>query len=90
MRLLWRLENEGVSNTYNFHVWATETPNATSPHVFQQHFYVGVWAGIVNDYLIGSNFLSTRLNGHCYWNFLEILPELLQEVPTGDRNHIWI
>lgn len=51
---------------------------------------MNVWAGIVNDYLIGPYLLPTRLNGRCYRIFLEeVLPELLQEVPIGVRNQMW-
>ncbi|KFM61076.1 hypothetical protein X975_20149, partial [Stegodyphus mimosarum] len=44
---------EDAFNMYNSHVWATDNPHAIRPHAFQIHFSVNVWAGIVNDYLIG-------------------------------------
>lgn len=81
---------EGVFNVHNTHVWATENPHATRPHAFQKRFSVNVWAGIVNDFLIGPYLLPTRLHGSHYRIFLEeVLPELLQDVPTVVRNQMW-
>ncbi len=62
---------EGIFNAHNSHVWATDNPHATRPRAYQQRFCVNVWAGIVNDFLIGPYLLPTRLNGESYlifWN----------------------
>lgn len=81
---------DGMFNLHNSHVWATSNPYATSPHAFQERFSVNVWAGIVNDFLIGPYLLPNRLNGRTYVIFLEeVLPELLDSVPVAVRNTMW-
>ena len=55
---------EGIFNTQNSHVWAEENPHAASVHCHQQRFLVNVWAGIVNDFLIGPYLLPRRLIAH--------------------------
>lgn len=45
----------------------------------------------MHDFLIGSYLLSQRLNGTAYGIFLEeILSELLDNVPVGVRNTMWL
>lgn len=84
------LSREGVFNAHNSHVWATDNPHATRPHAFQQRFCINVWAGIVNDFLIGPYLLPTRLSGGSYLIFLkEVLPQLLHDVPIAIRNRMW-
>lgn len=49
-----------------------------------------MWAGIVNDFLIGPYLLPTRLSGGSYLIFLkEVLPQLLHDVPIAIRNRMW-
>lgn len=56
---------------------------------FQNQFSVNVWAGILENYLIGPFFLPARLNGQSYLNFLQQeLPLLLEDVPLALRNQI--
>ncbi len=51
---------------------------------------MNVWAGIVNDFLIGPYLLPTRLNGESYLIFLEqVLPDMLNDVPIAIRNRMW-
>jgi hypothetical protein len=45
-----------------------------------------VWAGIVDDVLVGSRVLPQRLTGKSYFNFLENgLPTLLKYLPYAIR-----
>lgn len=81
---------EGVFNVKNNHVWAQENPNATIEHHHQRRFSVNVWAGILNDSLIGPYVLPNRLNGRTYLIFLQdVLPELLENVTFDVRQQIW-
>ncbi|KFM62974.1 hypothetical protein X975_21073, partial [Stegodyphus mimosarum] len=81
---------DGIFSRYNMHVWSTKNPHGTRPREFQNSFSVNVWAGIVNDYLIGPYLLPARSNGFCYRIFLqEVLPELLQDVPAVVRDRMW-
>jgi hypothetical protein len=81
---------EGVVNMKNNHVWAQENPHETMNRNFQVKFSVNVWAGIVNDQLIGPYILPNRLNGQRYLIFLQdVLPELLEDVPMAIRQDMW-
>ncbi|GFT37054.1 transposable element tc3 transposase, partial [Trichonephila clavipes] len=83
------LTREGVFNVRNSHVWVTENPRATRPHAYQQQFSTNMWAGIVNDFLINTPLLLTRLNGEGYFIFLEqVLPGLQQVVSITIRNRM--
>ena len=53
---------DGLFNLHNSLVCASSNPHATSQHAFQEQFSVNIWAGIVNDYLIGPYSLPHRLN----------------------------
>jgi hypothetical protein len=39
--------------THNMHIWATENPHATRHSLLQHRCSVNIWAGIVDDYVIG-------------------------------------
>lgn len=79
-----------IMNIHNNHVWSQENPHATVETRFQHNFSVNVWAGIIDDYLIGPYFLPQRLNGETYCHFLiNELPALLEEVPLAIRQNMW-
>ena len=81
---------DGVFNCHNSHMWAVENPHGVRERAFQERFSVNVWAGIINGRLIGPYLLPARLTGANYLIFLqEILPELLQDIPLGIRQHMW-
>lgn len=79
-----------IRNFHNNHFWAEENPHTIVEVNHQEQFSVNVWAGIVDDYLIGPFFLPRRLNGENYRHFLENdLPVLLEDVPVLIRNRMW-
>lgn len=81
---------DGAVNFHNSHVWAEENPRAFRQCRYQQRFSLNMWAGIVNNTLIGPYELPTRLNGNTYLQFLqEVLPGLLEEVPLNVRRELW-
>lgn len=81
---------EGVLNFHNAHVWADENPHSIRQNNFQQKFRLNLWAGILNNNLIGPFELPTRLNGESYLHFLrEVLPELLEDIPLDIRRKMW-
>jgi len=92
--VLWTDEasftRDGIFNSGNSHVWDEENPHAIFPTRHQQRWSVNVWAGIVDDYLIGPYLLPERLTGPIYRRFLEeVLPELLENVPLNVRHQMW-
>lgn len=50
----------------------------------QHEFKINVWAGIIDNNIIGPAILPGRFNGENYLDFLEnSLPELLEELPLA-------
>lgn len=77
--ILWSDEchftKNGVFNRHNCHYWASENPHLTKPKNFQKRFGFNVWAGIINDRLIGPYIFESNLNSNLY---LEILQKFLE------------
>lgn len=80
----------GITNLHNTHVWDLENPHATLRNNFQDRFSLNVWAGIVDDRLIGPFILPNRMDGLQYLHFLRNdLPVLLEDVPYAVRLRMW-
>lgn len=81
----------GITNHRNLHTWSVENPRLTRPSSFQIQFSINLWAGIIDDLLIGPYVLPPRLTGD---NFLEFLQEnlavLLEDVPLATRRVMWL
>lgn len=89
-RILWTDEaqftRDGVNNSRNSHVWSLENPHAIRQSHSQHKFSINVWAGIINNKLIGPHFFAERLDGNQYLNFLQnILPGLMQNENANVR-----
>lgn len=81
---------DGYFNSRNSHVWDYENPHAHFTRGHQHKFGVNIWAGIIENKIIGPYLLPTRLTGYDYLTFLRnILPELLEEVPIFVRQRMW-
>lgn len=77
-------------NTHNLHEWRADNPNAVRVSNYQHRFSVNVWAGIVDNYLIGPYLMPCRLTGNVYETFLmEVLPRLLDDVPLAVCCRMW-
>ncbi|KAL4097298.1 hypothetical protein QTP88_022097 [Uroleucon formosanum] len=60
------------------------------PTTFQHKFSINVWAGMIDDLLIGAYVLPNRLNQDTFLEFLrEILPILLEDVSLATRQIMW-
>lgn len=82
---------DGIMNAHNMHYWSRENPHVIRRTNFQRTFTVNVWAGLLNDSLIGPFILPNRLNGDTYLNFLRNeLPILLEDVPLDVRQRMWL
>lgn len=86
--ILWTDESTftriGLFNMHNEHYWSAENPHLTRRNAYQVRFSLNVWAGIVNDIVIGPYFIEGRLNGAKYLDMLrQVVPELLREVPEN-------
>ena len=77
---------ERIYNSRNSHVWSMRNPHSTIVRSHQHRFCVNVWAGIVDDFLLGSYTLPERLNANIYLIYLEnVLPELLHPIHLNIR-----
>lgn len=93
--ILWTDEatftRAGFTNHRNAHIWAVENPHVMWPTTFQHQFSINVWAGIIDDLIIGPYILPNRLNQEIFLNFLqEIFPTLLEDVPLATRLNMWL
>lgn len=80
----------GIFNFHNEHFWADGNPHIIHQSRHQQQFSINVWAGIIENYLVGPFILPRRLDGQAYLHFLqENLPILLEDVPLNVRSHLW-
>ncbi|KAJ3666078.1 hypothetical protein Zmor_001533 [Zophobas morio] len=75
---------EGVFNSRNTYIWSDENSHAIRETHFQDRFSVNVWAGMVNNNLIGPYVLPPRLTAVAYLDFLNNdLGPLLENVPLN-------
>ena len=82
-------KQDGPWNSRNEHYWSQINPRATkstSGHCFSLH----VWAGLLNDQILGPVVLPTPMTSQLYLNFLQnnfpLLVETAQEnVPYAER-----
>lgn len=76
----------GYTNHRNEHLWLHENPHAVRPSSFQHQFSVNVWAGMINDILIGPLILPATLNGPRFLEFLQTeYQDALMELPLAYR-----
>ncbi|GBO98416.1 Transposable element Tc3 transposase [Eumeta japonica] len=90
--ILWTDESkftkEGILNLHNLHHWSSkdENPRVKRQRSFQR-FSLNVWAGVIEDRIIGPHYLPDNLNGDNYLEFLQnVLPEMIAEVPIFNEN----
>lgn len=89
-KILWTDEasftRAGITNHRNDHMWMAENPHAIRQSNFQHEFHINVWAGIIDNILIGPIVLPPRMNGA---RFLEFLTgeffEVLENLPIAYR-----
>lgn len=81
---------DGAFNTQNEHVWPNVNLHAAYPHARQRRFSINVWTGTIGENLIGPYLLPERLHRGKYFTLLqEILPDLLEDLPTDIRRRMW-
>jgi hypothetical protein len=85
-----RFDRDGIINIYNQHQWAEENPHGVIHSIHQQQLSINVWAGTVDNCLVGPHVLPHRLIGnHCQDFLLHDLPKLLEDVPLAIRARMW-
>lgn len=86
--ILWTDESlftrVGLYNVHNEHYWALINPHLIREDHHQVRFSLNVWAGIINDVLIGPVFIEGHLTGNSYLEMLTtVIPDLLDDVPLA-------
>lgn len=88
-KIIWTDESSfstsGIFNRKNMHFWSTENTRAFREIKYSGRQSVHVWAGILNDRVIGPIFFVGNMNGNRYL-------ELIREIVPDLRNHnqvIW-
>lgn len=92
-RIMWTDEatftRSGYTNYRNEHLWLQENPHAIRPSSFQHKFSVNVWAGMIDDILIGPIILPETMNSPRFLNFLETdFFDALLELPLAYRTRM--
>ncbi|XP_070526690.1 uncharacterized protein [Cardiocondyla obscurior] len=91
--ILWSDEalftQNGIFNSRNTLYWVDHNPKLIREGSFQYRYSINVWAGILENQIIGPYFLPARLTGLEYRNFIRTsLPVLLENVPLKTRRNI--
>lgn len=84
---------DGITNCRNLHKWCIkgENPKLKRASTFQVRFSVNVWAGLMDDTLIGPIILPRTLNAERFLELLsEDLPSLLEDVPLTIRRRLFL
>jgi hypothetical protein len=82
---------DSIFNQHNNHIWATENPFAVHPRAHQHRFGINLWAGVIDNNLVGPFTLSARVNTE---NFLQFLQNdfqvLLEDLPLAILRQMWL
>lgn len=85
-----RFTNTGQVIRHNLHYWSSENPLWMHTMLFQHHWSLNVWCGIVGDFVIGPYFFEATITKEAYSNFLRNeLSVLLEDVPLSVRQNMW-
>lgn len=83
-------KSNALVNRHNMHYYATENPRWMREIDRQSRWSLNVWAGIINNKLIGPYFFEGILTGQMYLEFLATeLPVLLEDVDLETRRNMW-
>ena len=84
--------HDDVINMHNHHhLWSTDNPHGMVEASHQERFSINRWEKIIGDRLLGTVLIPRRLNGETHLTFLQNpLPPLLENVPVGIRQTLWL
>lgn len=92
--ILWTDESiftrNGVGNIHNMHYWSINNPHVIFPSRHQHRFSLNVWAGILNNRILGPILLPNRINGQDFLHFLTVdITEELDNLPLNMLRNLW-
>lgn len=80
----------GIYNRKNEHFWALNNPHVIKNCHHQVRFSVNVWAGIINNVIVGPVFIEGSLTGGNYLHMLQgVIEDLLDDVPLSLTGHYY-
>lgn len=80
----------GLFNQRTEHWWSIRNPMLTKANSFQHRFSVNVWAGILNDNIVGPYFIEGRLTGESYLTLLQtMVSSMLDDIPLANLRGLW-
>lgn len=83
--------NIGVVNKHNMHYYAQENPFWIRQVDFQHQWSLNVWAGIINNDVIGPFFFEGPLDGRRYLQFVQNdLPILMENIDLQTRQSMYL
>ncbi|CAH2101036.1 unnamed protein product [Euphydryas editha] len=81
---------DGVFNIQNEQWWSNSNPYVTRKDANQHKLSVNVWAGIINNRLLGPYFIEGRLNNVSYLDILKsAVNDMLYDVPLSNRKNLF-
>lgn len=94
VNILWTDEalftRVGLYNIHNEHWWAFNNPHLVRETHHQVRFSANVWAGIINNKIIGPVFIDGPLTGQRYLEMISTTIEsLIEDVPLGYLNNFY-
>lgn len=94
VNILWTDESlftrVGLYNIHNEHWWAFNNPHLVRENHHQVRFSANVWAGIINNKIIGPVFIDGTLTGPKYLDMLQNTIEgLLDRVPLAYYSNLY-
>lgn len=77
----------GAVNRHNFRYWAPENPHECRTSHTQHPQKINVWAGILNDQIIGPFFIEGNLDGPTYLRLLQdsVVPRINELVEANEE-----
>jgi hypothetical protein len=93
--ILWTDESyfsqDNIFNQHNNHIWATENPFAVHPCAHQHRFGINLWAGVIDNNLVGPFTLPAKVNAENFLQFLQNDFEvLLEDLPLAILRQMWL
>lgn len=80
----------GIFNVHNEHWWSHSNPYVTRQDAYQHRFSVNVWAGVLNNCLLGPYFIEGRLNSVSYLDILNsVVNDMLDDVPLSYHRNLF-
>ncbi|XP_043475798.1 uncharacterized protein LOC122507246 [Leptopilina heterotoma] len=88
-------EIDGIWNTCNFHHWALQNPHLVSERGFLNRFKLNLFAGMIENKLIGPIIIQANMDGPKYKRLMKTIRQRLRDAGFTDqqianKQQIWL